>query len=151
MNDLDERLKRFEARNAPAVAEERERTRASRVVLFNMQELIFRTLAGAAFEACKRLEIDPTSAYGEIVPNHELKRMEVQFTFADDVTKLRCERDRPIGEVQRIFKEEFSSATKAMQPERERNEAATARFMAAAFEDVDDDDLKRVLAPFVKG
>lgn len=136
MADVDDMIRRYEERNKDKIDAEKEQERNARVFLFNQEELLFRAIAGAAFNACRRLDIDPGKARGELTPNHETKRWEVVLTLEGDASSE--------GDVQAVMQEEFQKASAALEPERKRMAAVDDAFKAV--DEIPDDYFARFVA-----
>lgn len=136
MADVDDTIRRYEERNKDKIDAEKEQERSARIFLFNQEDLLFRAIAGAAFNACRRLNIEPGKAHGELAPNHETKRWEVVLTLESDVAAE--------GDVQAVMQEEFSKASATLEPERKRMAVVDNAF--AAVDEIPDDYFVRFAA-----
>lgn len=79
--NVDEMMKRFEERNAGAVAEEAERARNRRILTFSRHDLILQALMLAAGRVLKRLGVPVERARADLVPDPETKKLVPKFTL----------------------------------------------------------------------
>lgn len=89
MNDADEMIKRWQARNAVKLAAEeiadRERRRHERTIAFTRVALMQATLSEAAYRAAVALGIPPDRCRAALVPDPETKRMRPGMEIAAEI------------------------------------------------------------------
>lgn len=145
-DDLKAKLERFEERTKDKGEAETTAARFARHVLFNRQELLLRTIAQAALDACRELDIPPSAAHGELVPNPEAKRFEVHLIIDDGVAKARAPDDEKITSVMHAT---FAKALLDSAPARERLQADIDAFPPA--EEVHEDVAAARIKTWFKG
>lgn len=117
----DELVARFEKRSAGKIAEEREVVRLSRLVLFNQQDLMQRTMALAADFTADQLGIPRDHVEYTIEIDHDNKRFvpTVRVTKPDGVD---------IDDAQKRYVEQIASVTEVFSNDSNALKAAAAAF-----------------------